>query len=182
MKYGYIFQLYYANLLLPGSVQAPLVLWALRPQWDEAGNILAQSVLGNPIQTWLPGEVPGESLCPPLLGQDMQGSVACVRWADGSRGNPLQKPDIHPVRLCPSLNGTFRVIGSAWIIGSAGSIACSSLNGFKLVDLIRALLLYPRAHPRAGGGIPVPSGMCLQRLWGFHLECQWWWVWKCVLA
>lgn len=50
------------------------------------------------------------------------------------------------------------------MIGSAGSIACSSLNVFKLVDLIRALLLHPRARPGAGGGSAVCPGMCLQRL------------------
>lgn len=80
------------------------------------------------------------------------------RW---EQGIPAETIDICPVGLCPSLSRT------VCMAGSAGSIACSSLNGFKLVDLIRALLLYPRAHPGAGGDIPVCSGMCLQSLWGF---------------
>lgn len=37
-------------------------------------------------------------------------------------------------------------------------MACSTLNGFKLIDLIRALLLYPRAHPGAGGASQCALG------------------------
>lgn len=131
-----------------------MVLWALRPEWDEGRNILARTVSLGALHR------PGSSgRC---LGRACVTSAGLCRavWpvCHGQGGFPYRNHRHLPWGALPSLSRTVCMTGSARVIGSAGSIACSGLNGFELVDLIRALLLYARAHPGAGGASQCALG------------------------
>lgn len=76
-----------------------------------------------------------------------EGPRGCL---DPRRGQTM---DAYLVKVCHSLNRALGIIGSAWITGSARSIACSSSNRFELIGLYGALLLYPR------GNRPPEQGM-----------------------
>lgn len=58
-------------------------------------------------------------------------------------GFPAETLDVYLAKVCHSLNRTFWITGSAWIIGSAGPIALSCWHRCKLTGLHGALLLRP---------------------------------------